>query len=244
VHEPGTNEWLVEGELFRDWLSGEKQYLFLHGTVGCGKTTLMKSAAKSCRQKLGETPDHSAIFVITFFFSSTTNQRFGLNDLLRYLLGQLSPLHSIPSALVEAYRANTKTFPPEPPNDDRQLTRVLSNILSGSAPSAANPAPHTYILLDGLDEIATLAECRKVTRFLNELAALGLQTLHILVKSRSLEIYNPWQPVWAQFAIPAQEVARDIKLYVCRTVSEELNHLTIDSQRKIIERLSGPKQTM
>jgi hypothetical protein len=158
VHEPGTNEWLVEGELFRDWLSGEKQYLFLHGTVGRGKTTLMKSAAKSCRQKLGELSDHSATFVMTFFFLSTTNQRFGLNDLLRYLLGQLSPLRSVPSALVEAYRANTKTFPPEPPNDDRQLTGVLSNILSGSA---ANPAPHTYILLDGLDEIATLPNAGK-----------------------------------------------------------------------------------
>jgi hypothetical protein len=83
-----------------------------------------------------------------------------------------------------------------------------------------------------------------VTKFLNDLAALGLQNLHILVTSRSLEVSNPWQSIWVQYAIPAHEVARDIERYVCRTVSEELSHLTIDSQRKIIERLTGTKQTM
>jgi hypothetical protein len=242
--EPGTNEWFVQGELFHDWLSGEKQYLFLHGTVGCGKTTLLKSAAKSCRQKLGEFRDRPETFVITFFFSSTTNQSFGLNDLLRYLIAQLSPLDSVPDALYEMYSAITKTFPPQPPNEDEELTGVLSKILAGSSPTGANSAPHTYILLDGLDEIATLSECRKVTNFLNRLAALSLQSLHILVISRSLELANPWQPVWEQYAIPAQEVAQDIERYVRRTVSRALDHLTVDSQRKIITGLTGPKQTM
>jgi hypothetical protein len=242
--EPGTNLWFIEGELFHDWLAGEKQYLFVHGGVGCGKTILLKSAAKSCQQKLGEIPGHSATFVVTFFFSSTTNQRFGLNELLRYLVGRLSPLDSVPDALYVMYRASTKTFPPEPPNDNEELIEVLSKILAGSSPSGANPAPQTYILLDGLDEIATLSECRKVTRFLNDLAALSLQTLHILVTSRSLELSNPWQPIWDQYAMPAQEVAQDIERHVRRTVSEELSHLTTDSQRKIIAGLTGPKQTM
>jgi predicted NACHT family NTPase len=242
--EPGTNVWFLEGELFHDWLAGEKQYLFVHGGVGCGKTTLLKSAAKSCQQRLGEIPGHSTTFVVTFFFSSTANQHLGLNELLRYLVGRLSPLDSIPDALYEMYRASTKTFPPEPPNDNEELIEVLSKILTGSSPSGANPTPQTYILLDGLDEIATLSECRKVTRFLNHLTALNLQTLHILVTSRSLELSNPWQPIWDQYAIPAQEVARDIELYVRRVVSEELSHLMVDSQRKIITGLTGPKQTM
>jgi hypothetical protein len=225
-------------------MAGKKQYLFLHGPVGCGKTTLLKSAAKSCQQILGETRDHSETFVITFYFSSTTNQRLGLNDLLRYLIAQLSPLSSVPNALYEMYRASTKTFPPEPPNDNEELIQVLSKILTGSSPSGANYAPQTYFLLDGLDEIATLSECRKVTKLLNDLAALRLQSLRILVTSRSLELANPWQPVWEQYAIPAHEVAHDIELYVRRAVSEELSHLTTDSQRKIITGLTGPKQTM
>lgn len=241
---PGTNELLLKGELFRDWMAGEKQYVFLHGTVGCGKTTLLRSAAKSCRQTLGANRDHSETFVITFFFSSTTNQRFGLNDILRYLIAQLSPLNSVSDALDEIYRASTKTFPHRPPNDDEELTGVLSKILSGYSPSDASPAPQTYILLDGLDEIATLSECRKVTKFLNDLAALRLQTLHILVTSRSLELVDPWQPVWEQCAIPAREVAKDIERYVNRIVSEELSHLSTVSRRKIITKLVGPKQTM
>jgi energy-coupling factor transporter ATP-binding protein EcfA2 len=242
--EPGTNEWFVQGELFHDWLSGEKPYLFLHGTVGCGKTTLLKSAAKFCRQKLGEFRDSSETFVITFFFSSTTNKSFGLNDLLRYLIAQLSPLDSVPDALYVMYKASTKTFPPRPPNDDEELTEVLSKILAGSSPSGASTAPQIYILLDGLDEIATPSECRSVTKFLNRLTTLRLQTLHILVTSRPLEQNNHWQPVWEQNAIPAQEVAQDIERYVRRVVYEELSHLTTDSQRKIITELTGPKQTM
>jgi energy-coupling factor transporter ATP-binding protein EcfA2 len=240
----GTNEWLVNGELFRDWMAGKKQYVFLHGTVGCGKTTLLKTAASSCRQTLGDIRDHSKTFVITFFFSATTNQHFGLNDLLRRLIAQLSALNSIPDALNEMYRASTSTFPPKLPNDDEELTGVLSRILSGSSPSGPSPAPRTYILIDGLDEIATFSECRKVTKFLNDLAALGLQTLHILVTSRSLEPVNHWQPVWEQYAIPAQEVAQDIERYVNRVVSEELSHLSTVSRRKIITKLTGPEHTM
>jgi len=242
--EPGTLQWFVEGELFHDWLAGEKQYLFVHGGVGCGKTTLLKSAAKSCHQKLGEIQGHSATFVVTFYFSSTTNQRFGLNELLRFLVGRLSPLDSVPDALYDMYRASTKTFPPEPPTDNEELIGVLSRILAGSSPSGANPAPQTYILLDGLDEIATLSECRKVTNFLNVSAALDLKNLHILVTSRSLELSNPWQPIWKQYAITAQEVAHDIERYVRRAGFQELGHLTIDSQRKIIAELTGPKQIM
>jgi len=240
----GTNEWLVNGELFRDWMAGKKQYVFLHGTVGCGKTTLSKTAAKSCRQMLGELRGQPETFVIAFFFSSTTNQRFGLNDLLKYLIAQLSPLDSVPDALKDMHRDSTRTFPPEPPNDDEKLIQVLSKILSGFPQSGVYPAPQTYILLDGLDEIATLSECRKVTKFLNDLAALRLQTLHMLVTSRSLDLVNPWQPVWEQYAIPAQAVAQDIERYVNRIVSQELGHLSTDSQQKIIAGLTGPEQTM
>jgi hypothetical protein len=172
--EPGTNGWFLEGDLFRDWLTGEKQYVFVHGTVGCGKTTLLESAAKSCRQKVRESTNRPGTFVITFFFSSIRNPFSGLNDLLRHLIAQLSPLDSIPDALYEIYRASTKTFPHKPPNDDEELVGVLSKILAGSSPSGAILAPQTYIFLDGLDEIATLPECRKVTKFLNKLAALNL----------------------------------------------------------------------
>lgn len=241
---PGTNEWFLRSELFRDWMAGAKRYIFLHGTVGCGKTTLLKSAAKACRQNVGRNPDLTGTFVTTFFFSSTTNQDFGLNDLLRYLLVQVSPLHRIPDALHEIYRARTKAFPPEAPDENEELIEALSEILTGTSHSGVPLAPQVYILLDGLDEIATLSECRKVTKFLNDLAALDLQTLRILVTSRSLQLTNPWQPAWDQHAIPGQEVARDIELYVRQIVSAELSHLNDDSQQKIITGLTGPKQTM
>jgi energy-coupling factor transporter ATP-binding protein EcfA2 len=242
--EPGTNAWFLEGDVFRDWLAGEKQYVFVHGAVGCGKTTLLKSAATSCRQRLGESSNLPAPFVVTFFFSSTTNQRFLLNDLLRYLVARLSPPRSVPNALYEMYKSSTKTFPPEPLNDNEELIDVLIRIIAGSPPSDASLAPRIYILIDGLDEIAPLSECRKVTRFLNDLAALRLPTLHILTTSRSLELFDPWQSTWEQYAIPAREIAQDIERYVRRTVFSELGHLTIDSQQKIITGLTGPNQTM
>jgi hypothetical protein len=182
--------------------------------------------------------------VVTFFFSSTRNQSYGLNDLLRHLLAQLSPLDSIPDALYEIYKANTKTFPPTPPDDNEELIEALGKILTGSSLSGASPAPQTYIFLDGLDEIAPLSQTRQVTDFLNTLVKLGLQNLHLLVTSRALAMNGPWHPMWVQYAIPSPEVACDIGLYVSRAVSGKLGHLSRESQQRIIARLSGPGQTM
>jgi hypothetical protein len=224
-------------------MAGEKPYLFVCGAVGCGKTMLSKSAAESCRRKIGESTHLSANFVLNCSFSSTTNQHLGLNDLLRYLLAQLSSLHSFSIALYEVYGTQ---IPPEPPNDNDKLKEVLSKIIAGPLLPGSSLTPKMYILLDGLDEIAEISHCRQVTDFLNDLATTSLRdrNLHILVTSRSLGLSNPWQPMWEQYAIPVDKVVEDIERYVRWTVSSRFNHLAAHLQRKIIERLTGPKQTM
>ena len=241
---PGTHEWFLNGDLFHDWLSGEKRYVFAHGGVGCGKTMLLRSAFEYCRRNVAESPSLSTPFVLTFSFSSTTNRHLGLNDLLRSLLAQLSRLHPFPRVLHEIYRADTKTFPPGPPDDNDKLMQVLTKVLTGSSLSHANLAPNIYILLDALDDMVEPSQCQQATRFLNHLATLDLRNLRILVTSRSLGLANPWQSMWEQYALPADKVAEDIERYVRWTVSENFHHLTSQLQRKIIEGLTGPKQTM
>jgi hypothetical protein len=202
---------------------------------------LSKFAAESCRRSIGESTNLSTTFVLTCSFPSRKNQQLGLNDLLRCLLAQLSHLHTVPAALYEVYGAQT---PSEPPNDNDKLRGVLSKILARPLLPGASLAPKIYILLDGLDEIAEISNCRQVTEFLNDLATAGLRNLHILVTSRSLGLSNPWHAMWEQYAIPVDKTVEDIERYVRWTVSRKFNHLTTHLQRRIIERLTGPKQTM
>jgi hypothetical protein len=202
---------------------------------------LSKFAAESCRRKVGESTNLSATFVLTCSFSSTSNQKVGLNDLLRCLLAQLSPLQSVPVALYEAYGTQT---PLEPPNDNDKLMEVLRKIIARPLLPGAGLTPNIYIFLDGLDEIVEISHCRQVTDFLNDLAATGLQNIHVLVTSRSLGLSNPWQPMWEQYAIPVDKVVEDIERYVRWAVAKRFNHSTTHLQRRIIERLTSPKQTM
>lgn len=250
AREPGTNEWFLQGEIFRDWLAGVTPYVVLQGPVGCGKTILLKSIAEACRKRLeaeGDpgtaVPEILASRIITFFFSSTTNARFGLNDLLRYLVAQLS-LRSIPRALLELYRRSTESFPPERPNDNEKLIDVLISVLDGLKSSQIRSATEVFVMLDGVDEISPLSQCRQITSFLNRIAALDKCNLRILITTRPLELTDPWRSLWSQHTIPAYRVAEDIETYVRRVVLQDLSHIAVESQAKIIAKLAGPTQTM
>lgn len=220
----------------------------LQGPVGCGKTTLLGSIAARCQEKTGagDEPtlsgfDSSFTPVVTFYFSSTTNQRLGLNELLRYLLTQLS-LHSIPTALQWLYRQSTRSYPTQRPDDDEKLAEVLKTILNERETGDTGFVTKTYVLLDALDEIFPLSQCREVQALLDSIAALNLRNLHILITTRPLQL--PWSPLWAQYDIPLPQVAEDIGIYVRRTVSRRLSSIAPESQQKIIGRLTGPSQTM
>lgn len=80
-HE-GTGAWLLESPVFREWSSGVRRHLWLHGLAGCGKTVLSATVL-----------DHLAkgndCVVLSFFFDFGDTAKQTLDGMLRSLAFQL-----------------------------------------------------------------------------------------------------------------------------------------------------------
>lgn len=235
--EPGTNLWFLKSDTFRSWICGNHSYLFIHGSVGCGKTTLNKAIADS--EELREAR------VVAFYFSSATNDNHGLNSLLRYLIGRLCEKDQIPKELQSAYEKHNRVFPPEPPDDDNELQALAEELLR-MAPSSGEEVRPCYLLLDGLDEINPKSRRRGVLDYLNLLSASRPSKLRVLATSRPAEIVTSLSPGWLQVPIPPDRVRDDIDLYVRKRISErqELVDLDEELRKQIVDRLAGPEQSM
>lgn len=248
--EPGTNLWFLDTDLFRSWFNGESRFMFIHGIVGCGKTTLLNSIAKKCRDNR---QSHSV--VATFYFSSTVNEGLDLHALLCFLVSQLCEQDAVPLPLDKLHAIHNRSFPPTPPSDE-ELEEVVTALLcqprsslyrDDVEPNAATQK--AYLLVDGLDEIRDRSVRRDVIRYLNELCHLDTSMIHVLVTSRpeadfltSLRDDRGWRVV----AIPKNSVRADIEIFVRREMAKhsELDDLDTDVQAEVLARLAGPEQAM
>ncbi|KAK2798302.1 hypothetical protein FQN50_008858 [Emmonsiellopsis sp. PD_5] len=79
----GTGSWLLETELFRQWKSGSRQCLWLHGIPGCGKTVLSSTIIDHLNQ------ESTGFVVLTFFFDFNDSEKQSLENLVRSLVVQL-----------------------------------------------------------------------------------------------------------------------------------------------------------
>jgi predicted ATPase len=83
-HE-GTGSWFLESEPFKEWKSGSRRYLWLHGIPGCGKTVLCSTIIEYLRQNK-EDPSH---IILDFFFDFKDKEKQSLDNLVRSLVAQL-----------------------------------------------------------------------------------------------------------------------------------------------------------
>lgn len=224
--------------------------MFLHGIVGCGKTTLLTSIAKKCR----DTRQSNSV-VAAFYFSSTVNERLDLHAFLRFLVSQLCEQNAVPLPLDELHASHNRNFPPTSPSDE-ELEEVVTALLcqprSSSYKDDAEPSTaiqKAYLLVDGLDEIRDRSVRRDVIRYLNEVCRLETSMIHVLVTSRpeadfltSLRDDRGWRAL----AIPKDSVRKDIEIYVKSQMVDhpELEDLDDDVRAEVLARLAGPEQAM
>lgn len=248
--EPGTNLWFLETDAFTSWHTGDKRFLFLHGDVGCGKTSLLTSIAKKCESF--PYPDH---LVIVFYFSATMNEKLDLSAFLCYLVAQLCNEPAIRIPLKNLCDRHRRRFPPTPPSEDdlketvaALLCRPHGELYNGPAASMAS-ASDIYVLVDGIDEIRNHSVRREVTDYLNELSALPSPKHRVLATSRS--DYHILKSLradcgWCLEPIPRDSVRADIQLYVKRELTRrhELDDLDDATRTTLLDRLAGPEQNM
>ncbi|KPI34343.1 uncharacterized protein AB675_11224 [Cyphellophora attinorum] len=231
--DPETNGWFLNGRLFGAWLDGTTPFIFLHGGVGCGKTTLNRAIVEALEAKKAR--------MTAFYFSAIILQNQSLNGLLRFIVASLCPPIQLPASLKMLYESHRMMFPPTPPDNGSELEEIIDRTLSDDRAWA----PH-YILIDGLDEIVE-SDRRKMVEFLNFLATNRTPGLQVMITARpaQLESILPIE-LWHHEPMPTEMVRADIKVYVKNRMAKEAALANIDPtlQNLIFEKLAGDGQTM
>ncbi|KAK1623175.1 hypothetical protein BDP81DRAFT_293432, partial [Colletotrichum phormii] len=134
----GTGSWLLESAAYCEWVAGKRQYLWLYGLAGCGKTVLSTTV-------LDHLEETGAYLTLKFFFDFNDTRKQTLEDLLRSLAFQL--YHPETEATKILDRLFTSS------DDGRRQPEV--NALSACVESMLQSSPKVAVVLDALDECTT-----------------------------------------------------------------------------------------
>lgn len=136
-HE-GTGTWLLSNAAFQSWLSRSRQYLWLHGLAGCGKTVLSATV-------LDHLLNGNDSFTLSFFFDFSVTTKQDLDGMLRSLAFQLYQ-GGVGSAvyLDDLFRAHHA-------GSVQPATKVLSDTVFKMLAAQGKVS----IVLDALDESST-----------------------------------------------------------------------------------------
>lgn len=176
-------QWLVDSDEFQNWRTeGSNSVLWLNGTIGTGKTTLMARAISQMKDSVSI--DGKALPLAMFFFKKATDPKDKLNtqtclqSLARQLSWNPATAQVAPSA-TQKYEELKVTH-----NEDSQMTIGESiSLLEGLILER-----EAFIMIDGIDE------CKDSTGLLHQLALLRRKTikpgdtnapLHIMIAGRS-----------------------------------------------------------
>ncbi|KAL8349506.1 hypothetical protein RB598_005066 [Gaeumannomyces tritici] len=141
LHHPGTGAWLLESDVFKEWESGSRQHMWLHGFAGCGKTVLSATILNHLTKK-----DDSHL-VLRFFFDFSDKAKQTVNSMLRTFAFQVYQcrLGFPQSAHLDTSFQKHQEGLQQP--SQSTLSDVLCSMLSG--------LKDVVILLDAMDESTT-----------------------------------------------------------------------------------------
>ena len=179
--EPKTGQWLLEGQIFRDWFEGITPLVWLNGGVGCGKSILCSSLI----EKLQNTTEHPC--TLAYFYSSWDNPAsHDLDVILSCILSQYASDSRFVSRLEILKKEGEKRV-----LDSADKFRVLLEVLSEVSARARSTnvddgqeAMPIILIMDALDEIPFGAQRDSVIEFLSDIAAAQLCCFRVFVASR------------------------------------------------------------
>lgn len=198
--QEGTGSWFLQSKPFKEWKSGTRQNLWLHGIPGCGKTVLSAAIIEDLRQQLD-----SSHFVLYFFFDFTDIDKQSLDKLVRSLVAQLySRCDNSRKDLDKLFSSCGDGF--QQPTYESLFTTFLQMV---------NYVGKIYIVIDALDECKT----RKDLLFwMGRLAKFGCAKLHLLTTSRREEDIESELKRWLdqRNIVPIHQdlVSHDIQAYI------------------------------
>ncbi|KAK2786337.1 hypothetical protein FQN53_006705 [Emmonsiellopsis sp. PD_33] len=195
----GTGSWLLETELFRQWKSGSRQYLWLHGIPGCGKTVLSSTIIDHLDQ------ESDGFVVLNFFFDFNDSKKQSLENLVRSLVIQLYSKCKNSRAELEALEKSCGIHQQQPAFES----------LFGVFLEMVNSAGKVQIVIDALDE------CEKredLLSWIETFTSSSPKELRLLLTSRKEQDIESQLMFWLdpESVVPIQQdsVNPDIRAYV------------------------------
>ena len=186
---------------------------------------------------------------LSCFFYCTSRDPSGqdITVLLRLLLIQLCRPPTISHPLQSLYDICNEVYPPKVPTT-RKLVNTFQEILKSSLTGKADSQRHTYILIDGLDEVPW-ADREVFLQLLTDLTALNLRNIHLLVTSRNQpDIQDAMmEPVqWDQITVEQHMVQPDIGRYVSFRIESNprLRRLPKDVKQAVETRVANQAKDM
>ncbi|KAK3299913.1 ankyrin repeat-containing protein [Chaetomium fimeti] len=153
--QPGTGQWLLDTNEFRQWVEGRQQTLFCPGMPGSGKTML---ASIVVNKLIADFRNNSDIGIAYLYCNWKDRQN--TEDLISSVLKQLAQGRStLPQTLKSLHDRHS-----------RQKTRPSFDEILESLHSVASGYTRVFLVIDALDECQASDGCRD--RLLSEMFAL------------------------------------------------------------------------
>ena len=209
----GTGEWFFETNAYMDWLSKPGSFLWLHGILGCGKTTLssiiIQRTIKHCQARFRSV-------TLYFYFDHHDVEKQHQKNMMRSLISQLIgtnvdtryvPHMDMPYVL-ECLYLSCSNGQGQPAYES--LLMALREMLSSF--------DQIYLVLDALDECLERTE---LLATIEKLTTWHDMNFHILVTSRrGRDIEDLLEPLiqnGGKVCIDGTSVNEDIRTYIqCR----------------------------
>ncbi|KAI9764110.1 MAG: hypothetical protein M1840_008670 [Geoglossum simile] len=206
--EPLTGNWLLQSDNFAKWKRESKQFLWLHGIPGCGKTILSSTVVEHIKATCKRDCHCQYIF---YYFDFNDSKKQEVASLLRSILAQLASRDLKTLNEVESlYRQNDRG---KQQPDKKSLLSVLLSVLQSP--------PRTYLIIDALDECSQRGEMLKV---LSNIYQRCSKEVNILVTSRKEYDIELVLDDLATSIIGIQQTAvdSDIRIHVKNCLAEDV----------------------
>ncbi|KIW89863.1 uncharacterized protein Z519_09292 [Cladophialophora bantiana CBS 173.52] len=158
-HQPGTGQWFLNSQEYRNWLGALTQTLFCQGIPGVGKTIITSIVIDDLQKRYNrDTTIGIAYVYCNFRQQENQNAATFLSSLLRQLVQNRSSTPAEIQDLYHQHQARGTRLSPD------EILRVLHSLVASFS--------RTLILVDGLDELSpicrrklTITNCRTSGRY-------------------------------------------------------------------------------
>ena len=224
---PKTGTWMLNSQLWYNWLEAKSSFLWLYGIAGSGKTILTSTLIEECRSHFANDETFLAYFYCDFREKETQKEEAVLGSLICQLSMQFDTL---PPQLEEFARMHEVSGGQLTSPSLEDLQRLFLGLLE--------ECPSSAIVLDGLDE------CRQRSNIVPLLSNIATSTEYktkVLISSRQEGDLEQTFGKFAHQSTRVHAVDNDIEYYISNSIATKhrLQRLPEALQEEIMKGLQA-----